>query len=82
MHELSLAMSIADIAKKTAQKEEAKNVTEIEIEVGSLAGVDTGALEFSLNATIARDELFKNCKIVIHKLKNTKKFAVTSIVID
>ena len=82
MHELSLEMSIADIAKNTAIKEGAKCISEIELEVGDLAGVDTGALDFSLNATIARDELFRDCKIVIRKLINSKKFAVASIVID
>ncbi len=82
MHELSLAMSIADIARKTAIKEEAVNIREIEIEVGEWAGVDTSALKFSLEATIAKNELFKDCNISIIKLKNTKKFAVKSILID
>lgn len=82
MHELSLAMSIADIAKKTALKESATIVREIEIEVGDLAGVDTSALSFSLDAVIARDILFKDCKIQIHKLNESKKFVVKSIVID
>ena len=82
MHELSLAMSIADIAKKTAIKENATNVKEIEIEVGEWAGVDTGALKFSLEVTIAKNDLFKDCNIAIIKLENTKKFAVKSILID
>ena len=50
MHEMSLAMSIIDIALAEAEKAGASTITEIEIEVGQLAGVLPEALEFCLEA--------------------------------
>jgi len=52
MHELSIAMSIVDIAADYAARDHAKCVTEIEIEVGSLAGVVINALDFAMEAAI------------------------------
>lgn len=50
MHELSIAMSIVDIACEYAKKESAKTITEIEIELGSLSGVVYESLAFALEA--------------------------------
>ena len=50
MHELSIAMSIVDIAADYAARDNAKCVTEIEIEVGTLAGVVIDALDFAMEA--------------------------------
>ena len=52
MHELSIAMSIVDIAADYAARDNAKCVTEIEIEVGTLAGVVIDALDFAMEAAI------------------------------
>lgn len=50
MHEMSLAMSIIDIAIAEAEKAKASRINEIEIEVGQLAGVMLESLDFCLEA--------------------------------
>ena len=52
MHELSIAMSIVDIASDYAKRDHAKCVSEIEIEVGSMAGIVIDALDFAMEAAI------------------------------
>ena len=52
MHELSIAMSVVDIAAEYAGKENATVVKEIEIEVGELSGVVLEALEFALESAV------------------------------
>jgi len=48
MHELTLALAIVEMAVSEAEKNHAGPIGEIEIEVGSLSGVDADALEFVL----------------------------------
>ena len=50
MHEMSLALSIVDLAVETAGKEGGDRVSEVEIEVGNMAGVMVDALRFCLEA--------------------------------
>ena len=47
MHELSIAMSIVEICTDELEKSGAKSVTAVELEIGSLAGIQNEALEFS-----------------------------------
>jgi hydrogenase nickel incorporation protein HypA/HybF len=51
MHELSLAHEILKIAEKTASDAGAHLITRIDIDVGSLAGIMVGALEFGLDVS-------------------------------
>jgi len=46
MHELSIAMGIVDIAQKEIDKVNAKKVDVIELEIGTLAGIEFDALDF------------------------------------
>lgn len=46
MHEMSIALSIVNIACKEAEKESAPSIAAIELEVGKLAGVMVDSLEF------------------------------------
>jgi len=46
MHELSIAMGIVRIAKNETEKANAKAVNHIELEIGTLAGVEFEALDF------------------------------------
>lgn len=48
MHELTLAVSIVDLALAEAKKNNAESITGIDLEVGELSGVDREALEFAL----------------------------------
>jgi len=52
MHELSIAMSIVEMAEDYAAREKADQVLEMEIEVGELSGVVTEALEFALEEAV------------------------------
>jgi hydrogenase nickel incorporation protein HypA/HybF len=52
MHELSIAMGIIDIVEDQAGKARATTISEIEIEVGMLAGVALDALEFALEVAV------------------------------
>ena len=53
MHELSIAMSVVEIAEEYAAKEQARVVLEMEIEVGELSGVVIPALEFAMEEAVA-----------------------------
>ena len=59
MHELSIAMSVIDIADEYAAKANAKSVNEIEIEVGELSGVILEALEFAMEVAV-KDTILEN----------------------
>jgi hydrogenase nickel incorporation protein HypA/HybF len=52
MHEFSLVLNIIDIVTEYAVKENAKEVKEVEIEVGELSGVVIDALEFALQTAV------------------------------
>ncbi len=47
MHELSIVMSIVDIATKQAALAHASVVDEIELDIGTLSGIELGALDFA-----------------------------------
>lgn len=68
MHELSIALSLVDLARKEAAAYNAQRVTELEIEVGKLSGVDTEALSFVLESVV-RDTELENCHITIHPIE-------------
>jgi hydrogenase nickel incorporation protein HypA/HybF len=67
MHELSIALSIIDIAKDEAQKAKATLVKEVEIDVGSLAGIEFESLEFSFSAVTKNTEL-ENTTFLINRI--------------
>ena len=46
MHELSIALGILKIAEQEATKANASTVESIELEIGTLAGIELDALEF------------------------------------
>ncbi len=48
MHELSIAMSIVELAEEYAGREGATKVRELELEVGELSGVVIEALDFAM----------------------------------
>lgn len=50
MHEMSMAISIIEIAISEAEKAQARTINEIEVEVGELAGVMLESLSFCLEA--------------------------------
>lgn len=68
MHEMSIAESIVEIAKEYAGKENAKKVTELELSIGTLAGIEFESLEFALDVC-KNGTILENAKININKIK-------------
>ncbi len=50
MHELSIAVSIIDICSDEALKAGASRVNNVELDIGTMSGVETDALEFAWEA--------------------------------
>ncbi len=63
MHELSIAISIVDIASRQAEAASADRVSEVELDIGVLSGIAYESLEFALGVaakeTILEETLFR-----------------------
>ena len=57
MHELSIAMSIVEIAEEEVKKANAAKVSEIELEIGKMSGVVVEALEFAMEEAVKNSVL-------------------------
>lgn len=68
MHELSIALNIVEIVKDETEKYQAKKVSELTLEVGSLSGVVKEALEFALDEAI-KDSPLEEAKIIYEDVK-------------
>ncbi len=64
MHELSIAMGIINIAEKETKKANKKCVELIELEIGSLAGVELDSLEY-VWSTAVKDTVLEHAKLKI-----------------
>ena len=62
MHELSIAMGIVKIAENEAFKVGAKAVDKIELEIGTLAGIEFDALDFVWAAAVKNTVLERAIK--------------------
>lgn len=61
MHELSIVMSIIQIAEKESAKNNAAGVDEIELEIGDLSGIEMTAFDFAWAQAI-RSTLLEKAK--------------------
>jgi hydrogenase nickel incorporation protein HypA/HybF len=52
MHELSIVLSIIETAEEQARKHGAPYLEEINLEIGTLAGIEPDALEFAWEAAV------------------------------
>jgi len=68
MHELSIALSIIELAEEEANKAGSPEINELELEVGLLAGVDFDALEFALEMS-KKSTLIEHAAISINKIQ-------------
>ena len=59
MHELSIALSIVDIAEEEVRKANASSVDLIELDIGKLSGVEINALEFVWDQAVKETVLEK-----------------------
>jgi hydrogenase nickel incorporation protein HypA/HybF len=64
MHELSIVMSIVDIASREAQREGATLIEEIELEIGQLSTIELEAFDFAWQQGIKETPLAHARKIV------------------
>jgi hydrogenase nickel incorporation protein HypA/HybF len=70
MHEFSLATEVIRLAKLEAEKANAANIMEINIEVGDLSGVEADAFETAIGL-LAVDSVLGKSAIRIHKTPGT-----------
>lgn len=61
MHELSIVMGIIDIAEEEVRKSNARKVESIELEIGTMAGVEQQALDFAWDAAV-RNTVLSNAQ--------------------
>jgi hydrogenase nickel incorporation protein HypA/HybF len=67
MHELSIAQSIVELAEEQARNHKVQCIEELELEIGSLAGIDRQSLEFALESCV-KGTLLENARIVRHDI--------------
>ena len=64
---MSIAQNIIEIANEYAKKEDAKKVTELDLSIGTLAGIEFDSLEFALEVCKS-GTILQNAKINIDKI--------------
>jgi hydrogenase nickel incorporation protein HypA/HybF len=68
MHELSIALSIVESAEEAARKNDATVITKVEVEIGTMAGVETEALLFGWDS-VTQGTMAENAPLVIHSIR-------------
>ncbi len=72
MHEMSVALNIIDIATEQATKENAAKILEVELDIGTLSGIELESMQFALDISV-KGTLLENSKIKINKIKARAK---------
>jgi len=68
MHEFSIAMSIVEIAEAEAKKANAKTITELALDVGTMSGIEFFALDTALEMAI-KNTLLDKAKVTVNKIQ-------------
>jgi hydrogenase nickel incorporation protein HypA/HybF len=68
MHEFSLAVEVIKLARHEAEKNKARVVSEITIEVGNMSGVEAEPFESALGM-LSRDSVLENALLNIVRIK-------------
>lgn len=68
MHELSIALSIIELAEEEARKANAGSITKIEVEIGTMAGVENDALLFCWESA-RTGTMARNAELVINSIQ-------------
>ena len=68
MHELSIAISIVDLVLDQAKQASARTVSEVELDIGVLSGIEFEALEFAL-VVATRDTLLEPTLFRINRVE-------------
>lgn len=57
MHELSIVMGIVEIAEEQVRRNQARRVDRIDLQIGTLAGIEMSALNFAWDSAVRRTVL-------------------------
>jgi hydrogenase nickel incorporation protein HypA/HybF len=68
MHELSIVMSIIDIAERQASQANASVIDEIELDIGTLSGIEFDALDFAWTEAV-RKTILENAVRKINRIE-------------
>jgi len=68
MHELSIAMSIVDIASRQAEAASAESVSQVELDIGTLSGIEYKSLEFALTVAV-KDSKLEHTRFKINRIE-------------
>lgn len=68
MHEVSVVLSIVDIADQEVRKAKAERVDSIELEIGTLSGVEMEAFDFAWEISV-KDTVVENAERKIHRTR-------------
>jgi len=68
MHELSIAISIVDLAIDQAVQASANSVSEVELDIGIFSGIEYEALEFSLGVA-SKDTMLEETMFRINRVE-------------
>lgn len=68
MHEMSIALSIIDLAAEQAKKAAANKIIEIELDIGTLSGIEIEALNFALEIA-KKDSVLESAEIKINRIE-------------
>jgi hydrogenase nickel incorporation protein HypA/HybF len=65
MHEMSIALSIIDIAGDQLKKNQGSKVEQLDLDIGTLSGVQVDSLEFALEVA-KKNTALNDAKVHIH----------------
>lgn len=68
MHELSIVMGIVDLAEQKARERHAERISRIDLEIGTLAGIEFDSLDFAWEVGV-KSTLLENAERVIDKIQ-------------
>jgi hydrogenase nickel incorporation protein HypA/HybF len=68
MHEMSIAMSIINLATEHAQKEQAKKIVEVELDIGTISGIEIQALNFAMEIAV-KDTMLETARIKVNRIE-------------
>jgi hydrogenase nickel incorporation protein HypA/HybF len=68
MHELSIALSIVESAEEAARKNNATVISKVEVEIGTIAGVESEALLFAWDS-VTEKTMAQDAPLVIHSIQ-------------
>ena len=68
MHELSIALSIVELAEEEARKADASSISKVEVEIGTMSGIESDALLFVWDSVI-QDTMAQQASLVIHSIE-------------